>query len=297
MNHSAFNLIPPIFNSNLRPRVLTYVKKSSQLQVSPRYHLVTDPDLQILEVELSSESFYVVHIYNEKPTSHYSTKLTVERFMDLQLRLDKPMLFLGDFNLHHSSWNPLVQNSSPLANKLAQYLDNANAQLLNSPSIIEQYGGTFHRSNSKSISIIDLTFAIGFKHLRWGNWKYGESTGSDHEVNLFDTCLIDPSLDESLNTNRNTNSLPTRFNVKKADWELFKFHILQQQELMQQTLETAIHRQDVDGIASILQQVVQSAAQESIPLFKVTPRSKPWWTKDLRTCSSLSMRKYWELNG
>ena len=91
-----------------------------------------------MEVELPSESFYVIHIYNEKPTSNYSTKLSLERFLDLQLNLDKPILFLRDFNLHHSSWNPLVQNDSPLANKLAQYLDNANAQLLISPSIIEQ---------------------------------------------------------------------------------------------------------------------------------------------------------------
>lgn len=135
--HSAYHLIPPILTTDLRPRVLTYVKKSSQLQVSPRYDLVTDPDLQILEVELSSESFFVIHIYNEKPTSHYSTRLTMERFFDLQLKLDMPILFLGDFNLHHSSWNPLVQNNSQLANKLAQYLDNAKAQLLNSLSIIE----------------------------------------------------------------------------------------------------------------------------------------------------------------
>lgn len=235
-NHSAFNLIPPLPTTNLRPRVLTYVKKSSNLQVSPRYDLVSDPDFQILEVEIPTESFYVIHIYNEKTTSHYSIKLTVERFLDLHLILDKPFLFLGDFNLHHSHWNPMVQNNIPLANKFVKYLDEINAQLLNRPSIIEQFGGTFHRANSRGTSIIDLTFAVGFQVLRWGDWKYGQSTGSDHEVITIQTDLPTASGGTHHHNYSNNNSLPMKFNLKRADWSLFKDQLL----LMQSHLQNQI---------------------------------------------------------
>ena len=277
IHHPSYHLFPPILTTNLRPRVLTYLKKSSQLQVSPRFDLVSDPDLQILEVVLPSESFYVIHIYNEKPTSDYSTQLTLERFLDQQLKLDKPFLFLGDFNLHHPTWNPLVQNSTLLANRLVQYLDKTNAHLLNNSSVIEKYGGTFHRSNSKGTSIIDLTFEGGFRQLRWGNWKYGESTGSDHELIIFD-CLIPSANSHSSSAN---NPLPSKFNIKKADWSMFRSQLILLQSQSQQQLEEAINNGNVELIAALLQSVVHTAASNSIPLLKITSRSKPWWTKEL----------------
>ena len=121
--HSAYQAIPPITNQFLRPRVMTYVKKASQLQVMPRYDLVSDPNYQILEVDLPGEAFYIIHIYNEKPLTPSFSQHTVQRFLNSQLQLDKPFLLLGDFNLHHSSWNALIQTFNPLAISFANYLE------------------------------------------------------------------------------------------------------------------------------------------------------------------------------
>lgn len=106
--HSAYHAIPLITHQFLRPRVMTYVKKASQIQVMPRYDLVSDPNYQILEVDLPGKAFYIICIYNEKPLTPSFSHYTVQRFLNLQLQLDKPFVLLGDFNLHHPLWNPLV---------------------------------------------------------------------------------------------------------------------------------------------------------------------------------------------
>lgn len=131
--------------------------------ITARYDTVSDPDYQFLELRLSCEAFYVVNMYNEKPTLNLLSQLTLQRFLDLNPQMDKPFLFLGDVNLHHSSWNPEVQNNTLLANNLVRYLDSARAQIIINSAIIEEYGGTFHRSNSRKTSIIDLAFAARFQ--------------------------------------------------------------------------------------------------------------------------------------
>ena len=136
--------------------------------------MVSDPDFQILDVELSGEKFYAVNIYNKKPTTSLTSQLTVESFLSLNLTLNKPFSFLGDINLHHPAWNPEVLNSSTVANNLITYLENVKADLLIDSAIIEEFGGIFHRSNSKRTSIIDLTYQADFQQLRWRNWRYGE---------------------------------------------------------------------------------------------------------------------------
>jgi len=60
-------LEPTTSLSNIRylPRVLTYVRKASNLEFSPKYDLYTDPDIQVIEV-VGRELFYIVNVYNER---------------------------------------------------------------------------------------------------------------------------------------------------------------------------------------------------------------------------------------
>lgn len=66
LNHPASHLLTPCSQQQLRPRVLTYLKKSSHWQVTPRFDLVMDPDYQILEVPASSETFFSLSIFTMK---------------------------------------------------------------------------------------------------------------------------------------------------------------------------------------------------------------------------------------
>ncbi|KAK8093085.1 uncharacterized protein PG998_014486 [Apiospora kogelbergensis] len=132
-------------------------------EVNPRFDLVSDPYMQVLEVITPIENFYIVNIYNQ---ADEKGSLTVQR---------------GDLNLHHPWWNPLAK-SSPLAERLTCHLQSVQATLLIDHAAIESHGGTFHRPNSKRTSVIDLAFSIGFRCLHWQDWSYLPGTGSDHEA-------------------------------------------------------------------------------------------------------------------
>ena len=219
----------------------------------------------------------MVNIYNEKPTTSLISQLTVERFLALNPTLNKPFLFLGDINLHHPAWNPEVHNSSTVASSLITYLENAKAELLIDSAVIEEFGGTFHRSNSKRTSIIDITYQAGFQQLKWGNWRYGESTGSDHELIIFETAL--PS--STSNNSQAKSSLHPRFNLKKADWNLFNTIVLEEKSRHQIQMDTAITTNNIECVASTIQVVIQKAAEISIPHLRPSSKSKPWWTEEL----------------
>jgi len=89
-----------------------------------------------------------------------------------------------------------------------------NANLLVDYIITEEFGGTFHRLNLRTTSIIDLAFTTPFKTITWGNWHYKENTGSDHEVIGF------KGLVNSIRST-STGSLLPSYNLKKANWDLF----------------------------------------------------------------------------
>lgn len=43
---------------------MTYIRKTFHFEVDPRFDLVSDPYMQILEVITPIENFYIVNIYN-----------------------------------------------------------------------------------------------------------------------------------------------------------------------------------------------------------------------------------------
>lgn len=277
ISHPSFIPILPEIQCFIRPRVLAYVQQGCPFQLTPRYDLATDPDFQILEVSHPQESFLIIHIYNERSRDQHEHRNTVQRFLNLQLPASLPFLLLGDFNLHHPSWNPLVQAPSLQAEQFANYLEQINAHQLMDPFVIEELGGTFHRPNTVNTSVIDLAFVSGFNHLSWQDWRYAESTGSDHEAIIFQAEALAP-----LNTSSPaTKLLPARYNLKKADWVLFNNYLLTNQDNINQLLDSSIEFADSDSVAGVLQDMVQGAADSSIPQSRPCSRSKSWWTEKL----------------
>jgi len=63
---SYYLLLPTSSPSATRPRVVTYVRKQSLLQFSPRFDTVQDSDLQIVDFYIDAEPFTIYHVYNER---------------------------------------------------------------------------------------------------------------------------------------------------------------------------------------------------------------------------------------
>ncbi len=275
LSHPNYHMILPKNNTSVKPRVVTYINKTSSFDISARTDLISDPDMQLFEFTSTVESFYIIHIYNEKSNVEGVNQTTFQRFLELDLYLDKPFLFLGDLNLHHPWWNPLISNPVSQATRLSNFLQHHKASLLVNSEVIEEFGGTFHRSNSKSISIIDLAFASNFKNISWNHWHYGESTGSDHEVIFFQARFPTP---------QNQNScLPARFHLKKADWKAYRQNLKSSEERSRPLLQDAIQEKNHDLVAKLLQNIILEATQNAIPRSKPSKHSKAWWTDKL-TC-------------
>ena len=266
LTHLNYHLILPNINTGLKPRVVTYINKTSSYDISARTDLISDPDMQLFEFSSTLESFYIIHMYNEKSSLEGVSQTTFQRFLELDLSLDKPFLLLGDMNLHHPWWNPLITNPNSQATKLYEFLQYHKASLLVDSEVIEEFGGTFHRSNSESISIIDLAFAANFKNISWHQWQYGESTGSDHEDIFFQAR-------SPFSQNQNT-CLPTRFNLKKADWKAYRQNLKSSEGRWNLLLQDAIQIKNHDLVAKLLQNIILDATQNAIPRLKPSKHSK-----------------------
>lgn len=230
--------------------------------------------MQIHQIGNPEESFYILNIYNEKSHHLIVPTLTTQRLFQLDINWDRPFLLLGDLNLHHLSWNPAINSPTRNAEIFANYMEINQAILLNDFTIIEEFGGTFCRSNTQKTSIIDLTYVSGFQRLQWQNWKYCECTGSDHEVISFETS-INPSIHNS------GENQPSNFNLKKANWDLFGNNLAALESKANSELDQLISTRNFDGIAILLKTIVHQAATNAIPRIRTSPRSKSWWKNEL----------------
>lgn len=147
--------------------------------------------------------------------------------------------------------------------------------MLNDQEVIIREGGTFSRSNTQRTSIIDLAFANGFKHSTWGNWRYTEASGSDHETILFERISSGSFLSLA-------NTLPP-FNTAKADWTGFTRRLRAVESNLLAQLSADFEGDNLEEAATVFANEIEKAASTHIPRLKITERSKPWWTEDLRT--------------
>ncbi|KAI1001045.1 hypothetical protein K3495_g7158 [Podosphaera aphanis] len=94
--------------------------------------------MQIFKVSNSVESFFIFHIYHKKSNRDGISQTTLQRFYQAKIQVDKPFLLLGDLNLHHPCWNPMIQSPSPQATELHDYLRKNRARLLLDSEVIEE---------------------------------------------------------------------------------------------------------------------------------------------------------------
>ena len=307
LTHPSFHIVTPqpgpsVSSIAVRPRVLAYVRKSCDIEFTPRYDICNDPDMQIIEF-FGKEHFYVVNVYNERqqrsslqptaphppissqPPTSRSTLYTVERLLQ-HIRLDKPAVIAGDFNRHHPWWNSAAHpDKIAEAANLVDWLNSIDATLLVNGEEINEKGGTFHRPNLRSTSVIDLAFHTRFRKLEWGNWAMIEPTGSDHEVITFQADIAEPPAPT-------TNSLTPTYNYKKADWELFRKLLQNSEDQLSQELERAAEAKNHNLMAEVLTTAIRTAADSAIPKLRVVERSKPWWNEDLSDLRKLLNRAH-----
>ena len=299
INHpSFFQLLPKTVFPN-QPRVLAYVLKSTSFNICLREDLSSDPDYMILEVRHGGNKFFIYNIYNQKDQLQSTSPRTFERVLR-DTRLLNPSLVLGDFNLHHPSWDPL-SCQSPGAECFVDWTEDNNLTLLNCPG-----ERTFFRPQMERETVLDLTYVSTSLVGKIKDWQILPSIGSDHKPIIF--TVIMRTNHHSLSENPAT---ALRFNTRKADWKLFKDKFNEAWEkyphsklhdpicgtsgpslpmdILQDTEQTQARA--LDQLAEQLTWAIQYSAEEAIPKIKPGAISKPWWNKDLKLLRKTMQRK------
>lgn len=305
INHPAFTqILPSIANQvsldRVVPRTLAYVKKNIQnnLQVSMLSDIISDPDCMVLRVQTSGQQFYIYNIYNQSCQQRTIQPKTFERIL-WQKELLRPGIIVGDFNMHHPSWDPGSSTSSG-ADRLIEWADANELCLLNSPG-----EGTFFRPHMTRETVIDLSYSSSHMANRIDDWQILPSVGSDHKPIYF-----------TIQTEQNAENLienpvtASKFNTKNADWIKFrdKFRSLIRESnffssetyknlsLLNSTewpevMDRSPNIKNVlDLTAKNLTECIYLAAISSIPQIKPGGASKPWWNENLKNLRREMMR-------
>ena len=282
----------------IRPRVLAYIRKATNLTHTPRYDLCNDPDIQAIEI-IGLETFLVYNIYNERERDYapVPTQDTIQNRGDytidrvlLNTRLRDPAILVGDFNLHHPRWNSAAPpEGAAKASSLVNWLDSQRATMLVDPEVINESGGTYNRSDLRNISVIVLTFHTPFRKLAWTGWNYIDSTGSDHEAIAFEARpLQTPAILPS-------DSRTPPFNYKLANWNKYSNLLERSKPVICRLIDKCVATNDYESIATTVSNAILQSAEDAIPRLKVCERSKPWWTPELnmlRKTMTSALRHY-----
>lgn len=150
--HPNYEAFSPIADwTVIRPRVITYVKKNIGIRSEQAQSNISGDLLQIRLVFHDGQTLDIINIYNPPTPNKESNPLDILYNSSLN-PLRGNCLLQGDFNLHHTYWQPTWRKSpSPAAEKFVNWVEVDKFNLL-SPLDTP----THNRDN-----VLDLAFGSG----------------------------------------------------------------------------------------------------------------------------------------
>jgi hypothetical protein len=197
----------------------------------------------------------------------------VDRYL-YNLPLLPDTLLVGDFNTRHQSWEPTSSLNSSREDTLYSWIEENHLLLRNTPGV-----GTFYRPHIEASSVMDLTLTKGALSRQELNW-HTIDIGSDH---LAISVTIPTKSDRTI-----VAPAIQAYDTKKADWELFG-------SLLKQKETTILYTPDLELLATTFTNAISEAVKASIPRSRKSPRSKPWWTPELRERRKGLVKSYKDL--
>ncbi|KAF8586391.1 hypothetical protein K439DRAFT_1659750 [Ramaria rubella] len=236
-SHPAWQPILPVqpIPDDKRPWVMAYTRRRGDFTVTLRPTIICN-------------------IYNGK-NGEDSSAWTLDRFLALQLPNELPIIFTGDWNMHHTLWEDTASNT-PNARKLAESHD------------------------GKSTSVLDLTWVNGVADAAGTvkEWAVNRllGCGSDHFALTFKIDHGSTKID---------NVYGVKFNYRKADptkWQEAFHKELANQKTNLDTLHL-LHPSTIqlESAAVAFRNCLVAASEATVPTCKISQRARPWWTAEL----------------
>lgn len=278
----------PILPSSGHPRVAFLI---SAMLDTTQWDSVPSQSGDLVSIRLQTDQgpILVHNCYNPSgPESHMNpgtlpqvTRALNQGVEEAQAQAQAPsQILLGDFNLHHPRWGGNQTFSyHRMAEELISTTSQAGLLLATEPGTV-----TWERQGS-SCQTLDLVFLTRNLHQRVLSCRSNpeQSHGSDHLPII--TTLQVAKLPA-------TPSLP-RPQWKKADWEKVN-------QAVQSRLQALDHvplrtEQELDQVIARLQDILQQAVKDYIPVAKPSNYAKMSWTQESQRMVKLArkMRRQW----
>lgn len=239
------------FNPNITAKQGTAILIKKNI---PHKVLNTNLSLNVIGLEIKSTiSFTILSLYFPPQDS-----LTIDLLNNLIININTPLFLVGDFN----AWSPLW--GSPTCNKkgkiLEKFLTDSNLATLND-------GSATHLSTHNTFTHIDLSI-VSLSIVPMCRWNIiNDLFNSDHY----------PIELQILIGNNIRQPYLTKFNTKRANWDIYRDKISQFSDLINIS-------DNVNKEAASIRKIIRLSANESIPLSSKIKRAKsvPWWSPELQ---------------
>ncbi len=183
------------------------------------------------------------------------------------------IIILGDFNRHHSTWEAMHNNhlTSPdrLLNLLLDLVVNMRLEMA-----LPRDTPTLESRNT-------------------GNWTQPDNIWRNADSpSPFISCNVDPTLWPAYTDHLliisviDLTYIPSRraerFNYKNVDWKSYKEaledNLTEVATILTNPIETTC---TIKNATDLLFNAINKTTREVVPLIKITPHTKCWWTKEL----------------
>lgn len=266
-SHPMYEAFTPIDNWNIRPRVITYVRKGVGLNTT-QLRPCSSRDLLFLQVRYRNLTpLNIINIYNA-PQGAQGFGEAVDLLFTLPEPLWRSAFLAGDFNLHHTSWNPLATSSSQ-SEALTEWL------LDHSFILTSEIGRATHNAGN----VLDLAFITGSLSATTTIAEHMNAT-SDHK----------PLLTSVNWTGRGTEALK-KLRVNTIDPERFEA-LLQHSSIHISTITDEPTIVDLDNEAAKLTHELNEAYNITARRFLGQSTGQPWWNSDCKAAVQLNREEH-----
>ena len=263
---------------DLTPRTMAYYRRRDDFHVTLRSDLVSDADIQILQVDQPpNPPTLIVNVYNQQAGDDRNS-WSVDRLRNVILPENLPVIITGDFNMHHPLWAVDEPRPDPRAEALVEWLVNKRMTMCN-----DKGKPTFLSHCGRATSVLDLTFAnnVALETNSILEWRVAPELahGSDHYALTWridrGAVALDNVTAQRFRWRNLEDDTPKKWKTtykSEAEDRAWAFRGLYDERPSVQTLDIA---------ALELHNAIQAAMEAHIPKRKDSIRARPWWTPEL----------------
>ena len=259
--HPMYETFSPSDDWTARPRTMSYVRKgtgicTAQLRPTP------SRDLVFLQLQAHSlPTLTVINVYNA-PAGSDGAGEALQSLLTLPHSYTRTVFIAGDFNLHHSRWDPNTVYPPSRADGLIEWLDK------NSVVYTSEKGVPTHKQGN----VLDLAFLSS-------NLTAITSVAEHLDVTSDHTPLL-----TSVNWDPQAHQPPKRLRIDTLDIELFTA-LLQPNLCALPRLTGLSTTEDLDNAASGLTEAVSRAFNGSAKRSLGQNTGYPWWDESCKAAA------------